>query len=98
MDIKTYEIEIEGPGIKEITLKLEDLKKLPKHTVAAVVMCAGNRRSEMSEVCASYWQWNTVVAVVTLLLHLWSTCEKCIYIVKLLIYDLKSFILVTSIF
>ncbi|KAF6199941.1 hypothetical protein GE061_006239 [Apolygus lucorum] len=50
VDLKEYEIEIEGPGIKSKTLTLEELKQLPKHTITATVMCAGNRRSEMSEV------------------------------------------------
>lgn len=31
-------------------LSLNDLKKLPKHTITASLMCAGNRRSEMTEI------------------------------------------------
>ncbi|PSN45459.1 putative sulfite oxidase, partial [Blattella germanica] len=53
VDPETYQLEIEGIGVKSISLSLDDLKKkFPKHTVTAVVQCAGNRRSEMSEVKA----------------------------------------------
>ncbi|CAB0003846.1 unnamed protein product, partial [Nesidiocoris tenuis] len=58
VDLSNYAIEIEGPGIKSTSLTLEELKKMPKHTITATVMCAGNRRSEMSqvkEVKGLYW-------------------------------------------
>ncbi|XP_068153381.1 sulfite oxidase, mitochondrial [Drosophila tropicalis] len=45
-----YELEIEMEGSsKQLTLKLEDIKALPKHTVTAAIMCGGNRRSEMTK-------------------------------------------------
>ncbi|XP_059477284.1 sulfite oxidase [Neocloeon triangulifer] len=50
IDIATYEIEIEGVGLKPIKLNLEKLKKFKRHTVTAAVQCSGNRRSEMIEV------------------------------------------------
>ncbi|KRT82874.1 hypothetical protein AMK59_3021 [Oryctes borbonicus] len=51
VDPETYELEIEIEGRTEIkTLRLEDLKKLPKHTISTTLMCAGNRRREMNKV------------------------------------------------
>nr|XP_022903826.1 probable sulfite oxidase, mitochondrial [Onthophagus taurus] len=53
VDPETYELEIEvdnGTNNIKKTLKLEDLKKLPKHTINATIMCAGNRRSEMNRI------------------------------------------------
>lgn len=48
---QTYELEVEIDGTdKSITLTLDDIKKLPKYSVTATIMCAGNRRSEMMEV------------------------------------------------
>jgi len=48
-DIKPeeYELEVGGVGCKDITLSLEDLKKLPKHTIVSGLQCGGNRRLEM---------------------------------------------------
>jgi len=48
-DIKPeeYELEVGGVGCNEITLSLDDLKKLPKHTIVAGLQCGGNRRLEM---------------------------------------------------
>ncbi|XP_066992012.1 sulfite oxidase, mitochondrial isoform X2 [Anabrus simplex] len=51
VDVKDYELEITGVGIKPMKLTLEDLKtKFPKYTITAAVQCAGNRRSEMTQV------------------------------------------------
>ncbi|KAK9508369.1 hypothetical protein O3M35_005950 [Rhynocoris fuscipes] len=51
VDPETYELEIEGIGIEGTkTFTLDDLKKLPKHTVTATIMCCGNRRGEMSKI------------------------------------------------
>lgn len=51
VDIASYELEIEVHGSKNhLNLKLADIKKFPKHTVNATIMCGGNRRSEMAEV------------------------------------------------
>jgi sulfite oxidase len=51
VDPETYSLEITGIGVKTISLSLHDLRtKFPKHTVTAAVQCAGNRRSEMSQV------------------------------------------------
>ncbi|XP_055598643.1 sulfite oxidase, mitochondrial isoform X2 [Uranotaenia lowii] len=54
VDIKEYELEIDvelgkGKG-KSKVLKLDDLKKYPKHTVTATIMCGGNRRGEMMDI------------------------------------------------
>lgn len=47
VDPKSYELEVVGEGIKQLTFSLEDIKKLPKHTIVATIQCAGNRRAEM---------------------------------------------------
>ncbi|KAK7086564.1 hypothetical protein SK128_028013 [Halocaridina rubra] len=53
VDAKTYELEIfEDTMNKEKILKLNDIKKYPKHSVTATIQCAGNRRSEMIKVKA----------------------------------------------
>ncbi|XP_058461125.1 sulfite oxidase, mitochondrial [Malaya genurostris] len=51
VDINEYElnVEIELNG-KSKTLKFEDLKKFPKHSVTATIMCGGNRRGEMMKI------------------------------------------------
>ncbi|GJQ88137.1 hypothetical protein Trydic_g13143 [Trypoxylus dichotomus] len=51
IDPETYELEIEIEGEEKILkLSLEDIMKLPRHTISATLMCAGNRRSEMDKV------------------------------------------------
>ncbi|XP_065350940.1 sulfite oxidase isoform X2 [Cloeon dipterum] len=50
IDLASYEIEIEGVGVKSMKLNLEQLKKFPKYTVTSTVQCSGNRRSEMTKV------------------------------------------------
>lgn len=50
VDLATYELEVSGIRTKDVTLKLDDIKKFPKYTVTAAIQCAGNRRSEMSQV------------------------------------------------
>nr|CAH7716926.1 unnamed protein product [Callosobruchus chinensis] len=51
IDPKQYKLEIEIEGVKKrVSLSLEDLKKMPKKTITATIMCAGNRRSEMVKV------------------------------------------------
>jgi len=47
IDPNEYELEVGGIGCKDITLSLEDLKKLPKHTIVSALQCGGNRRLEM---------------------------------------------------
>ncbi|XP_019867605.2 sulfite oxidase, mitochondrial isoform X2 [Aethina tumida] len=47
-DTYELEIEIEGKGSKIFTL--DELKKLPSKTITSTIMCAGNRRSEMTQV------------------------------------------------
>lgn len=53
VDPEDYVLEIEGIGLKKThKLTLKDLKtKFPKHSINATIQCAGNRRSEMNEVC-----------------------------------------------
>lgn len=51
IDEASYELEIEIEGTdKQKIFKLDDIKRLPKHTITAAVMCGGNRRSEMNKV------------------------------------------------
>ncbi|XP_058130272.1 sulfite oxidase, mitochondrial [Anopheles ziemanni] len=51
VDIKSYELELENEKSgKSKTIRFGDLRKYPKHTVTATIMCGGNRRSEMMEV------------------------------------------------
>ncbi|XKL64794.1 hypothetical protein PGB90_004880 [Kerria lacca] len=51
VEIEDYKLEITGLGVNETKLSLDDLKtKFPKVSVIATIQCAGNRRSEMSEV------------------------------------------------
>ena len=44
--LEAYELELSG-DMKEMSLTIDDLKALPKHTVKATIQCSGNRRSEM---------------------------------------------------
>lgn len=51
IDVSTYELELfDEESQKEKTLTMKDVKKYPKHTITATIMCAGNRRSEMTKV------------------------------------------------
>jgi sulfite oxidase len=53
IDPETFELEVEIEGRnKSVILTLDELKKLPKHTITATIMCAGNRRSEMTKIKA----------------------------------------------
>ncbi|XP_076258042.1 sulfite oxidase [Rhynchophorus ferrugineus] len=53
VDPDNYELEVEIEGKSRIlSFTLDELKKLPKHTITATIMCAGNRRSEMTKVKA----------------------------------------------
>lgn len=48
-DSYRLEIEIEGTD-RNLSFSLDDLKKLPKTTIVATLMCAGNRRADMNKV------------------------------------------------
>ncbi len=48
VDPRTYVLEVQVEGRAPIRLTLDDLRKLPRHTVMATIQCAGNRRNEMS--------------------------------------------------
>lgn len=56
INVEDYELEIsveikcDESVVKEKTLKLDEIKKLPKYSVNAAIMCGGNRRSEMTKV------------------------------------------------
>lgn len=51
IDEESYELEVEVLSAnKTKSFKLKDLKKFPKKTITAAIMCGGNRRSEMNEV------------------------------------------------
>ncbi|XP_015524470.1 sulfite oxidase, mitochondrial isoform X1 [Neodiprion lecontei] len=52
VDPQTYELEIAIEEDTKKVLRLDDIKKYPKHTVSSTIMCAGNRRSEMAKVKA----------------------------------------------
>eukprot|EP00877_Chromochloris_zofingiensis_P011811 jgi/Chrzof1/6884/Cz02g02030.t1 len=58
----TYQLRVEGPGLREgpVTLSLEDLiANFKHHTVVATVQCAGNRRNDMrrlKEVKGGPWE------------------------------------------
>ena len=50
-DIESYRLKVGGNGLKSVELSLEDLKtKFKSYDVTSTVQCAGNRRSEMSNV------------------------------------------------
>ncbi|KAK7497145.1 hypothetical protein BaRGS_00011675 [Batillaria attramentaria] len=49
VNLKTYTLDVEGPK-KVLKFTYDDLIKLPKKSVAAVVQCAGNRRSDMVDI------------------------------------------------
>jgi sulfite oxidase len=52
VDISTYQLEVSGVGLSRsgLTFKLDDIKQFPKYTVEATLQCAGNRRSELTDV------------------------------------------------
>lgn len=51
VDIARYELVIDDETSgKSKTLRFEDVKDLPKHSIEAAIMCGGNRRSEMHKV------------------------------------------------
>ncbi|XP_062059479.1 sulfite oxidase, mitochondrial isoform X2 [Lepus europaeus] len=51
LDPDTYRLHVVGaPGGQSLCLSLDDLRKFPKHEVTVTLQCAGNRRSEMSQV------------------------------------------------
>lgn len=51
VDVDTYRLEVEVEGTdRYLSFSLDDLKKLPKTTIVATLMCAGNRRSDMNKV------------------------------------------------
>lgn len=51
VDLETYRLEVEIEGTdRNLSFSLDDLKKLPKTTIVATLMCAGNRRADMNKV------------------------------------------------
>lgn len=51
IDPETYELEVELEGQdKTVTFTLDELKKFTKYTITATIMCAGNRRGDMTKV------------------------------------------------
>ncbi|KAJ7542006.1 hypothetical protein O6H91_10G085100 [Diphasiastrum complanatum] len=48
-DPSEYRLEVGGLVSKPLSLSLEKIRMLPKHTVVATLQCAGNRRTQMSE-------------------------------------------------
>lgn len=51
LDPDTYRLHVVGaPGSQSLSLSLDDLYKFPKHEITVTLQCAGNRRSEMTQV------------------------------------------------
>lgn len=50
IDLKSYNLELAVEEVTKKSFKFEDIKKYPKYTITSTVMCAGNRRSEMTQV------------------------------------------------
>jgi sulfite oxidase len=50
IDLKSYQIEIEGIKLKGKSFKLNDIQKFTKVEISATIQCGGNRRSEMGKV------------------------------------------------
>ena len=50
VDPKKYRLEIAKEGSKPIQVTLNDIIKLPHHTISVTLQCGGNRRSSMSAV------------------------------------------------
>eukprot|EP00850_Spirogloea_muscicola_P024446 SM000834S23004 [mRNA] locus=s834:105:2246:- [translate_table: standard] len=48
-DISRYKLEVTGLVQHQLSLSLDDIKRLPKDEVIATLQCAGNRRTEMSK-------------------------------------------------
>lgn len=46
VDLENWEVRIDGLVDKPVTLTLKDLKKLPQHTLHAVLECSGNWRGQ----------------------------------------------------
>ncbi|XP_055373070.1 sulfite oxidase, mitochondrial [Condylostylus longicornis] len=59
LEENSHEVEILDENSKKTkTLTMADIKKMPKYTVTATIMCGGNRRSEMHDyksVKGLYW-------------------------------------------
>lgn len=50
VDTESYRLTVEGMVKKPFRISLDELRRLPRVTVAATLQCAGNRRSEMMAV------------------------------------------------
>ncbi len=50
VDLNEYRLEVSREGAKSINLSVEELKKFPEFTISVAIQCAGNRRSQMSQV------------------------------------------------
>jgi sulfite oxidase len=50
IDGKEYSIEVDGEGLKRLSLSLDDLKSnFKKHSITATIQCTGNRRKDMMD-------------------------------------------------
>ncbi|CAI5953610.1 unnamed protein product [Closterium sp. NIES-64] len=47
-DADSYRLQVGGLVPKPLSLSLQDIKSMPAETIVATMMCAGNRRTEMS--------------------------------------------------
>jgi sulfite oxidase len=50
IDAESYRLKIIGLVEKSLSLSIDDLKALPKHSLTATISCAGNRRRELHEI------------------------------------------------
>lgn len=50
VDARTFRLSIEGAVERPREFALEDLRKFPRRTLPATLTCAGNRRSELSQI------------------------------------------------
>eukprot|EP00850_Spirogloea_muscicola_P016374 SM000132S26889 [mRNA] locus=s132:207855:211386:- [translate_table: standard] len=48
-DVARYKLEVTGHMQNQLSLSLDEIKRLPKEEVMATLQCAGNRRTEMSK-------------------------------------------------
>jgi len=51
IDLKEFELDVGGKGVKPIRLTLEDMReRFPKSSVTTTIQCGGNRRNEFNSV------------------------------------------------
>ena len=48
IDESSWRLKLDGAGSQEMTLSLDELKQLPKHTLTVTLECAGNNRGDLN--------------------------------------------------